>query len=129
MDIEAIRRDFPALENYIWQQNGGVSITPAAVAEEHASRMRELFLRGPMHIVHPQEEYARRTESMGRLAQFFCCAPEELALMRGVSEAFQTVLRGIDWRAGDEVLISVDEEAAVLLPLLHLRDLCGIAGI
>ena len=67
----------------------------------------------------------RRRQSMETLARFFSCR-EEFALMRGVSEAFQTVLRGLDWQAGDRVLVSDDEEAAVLLPLLHLRDVRGI---
>jgi len=126
LDVARCRADFPALDNYIWMQNGGVSITPTPVAQEHAERMRELYERGPMHIVYPEEEYARRRQSMETLARFFSCAVEELALMRGVSEAFQTVLRGLDWQAGDRVLVSDDEEAAVLLPLLHLRDVCGI---
>ena len=28
MDVEKIRNEFPALENYTWFQNGGVAITP-----------------------------------------------------------------------------------------------------
>lgn len=126
IDVEKVRGDFPALKNYIWLQNGGVSITPLPVAREHAARMEELLERGPLHIAFPQEEYPRRARSMEVLAEFFSCKASELALMRGVSEAFQTVLRGIDWRSGDRVLISEDEEAALLLPLLHLRDVCGI---
>jgi len=126
IDVTRIRADFPALKNYIWMQNGGVSITPTPVAQEHAERMRELYERGPMHIVYPVEEHARRRQSMKTLADFFSCSEEELALMRGVSEAFQTVLRGLDWQAGDHIIVSDDEEAAVLLPLLHLRDVSGI---
>ena len=114
LDVAGVRADFPALDNYIWMQNGGVSITPTPVAQEHAERMRELYERGPMHIVYPEEEYTRRRQSMETLARFFSCSAEELALMRGVSEAFQTVLRGLDWQAGDRVLVSDDEEAAVL---------------
>lgn len=126
IDIARVRADFPALNNYIWMQNGGVSITPTPVALEHAQRMRELYERGPMHIVYPEEEYARRRKSMNTLARFFSCEVDEFALMRGVSEGFQTVLRGLEWRGGDRVLVSDDEEAAVLLPLLHLRDISGI---
>ncbi len=126
IDVTRIRADFPALKNYIWMQNGGVSITPTPVAQEHAERMRELYERGPMHIVYPDEEYARRRQSMKTLADFFSCSEEELALMRGVSEAFQTVLRGLEWKVGDRIVVSDDEEAAVLLPLLHLRDVSGI---
>ena len=35
MDIQAISRDFPALEQYTWFQNGGVSITPVPVDAEY----------------------------------------------------------------------------------------------
>lgn len=106
IDIAAIRRDFPALEQYTWLQNGGVSITPAPVAAEHIRWMEEILNRGPLHIVYPQEEYPRRQQTMARLALFFGVAVEELALMRGVSEGFQTVVRGMDWQHGDEILIS-----------------------
>tara|TARA_Y100001934_G_scaffold164432_1_gene195837 strand:- start:1846 stop:3015 length:1170 start_codon:yes stop_codon:yes gene_type:complete len=126
MDIATIREDFPALEQYTWFQNGGVSITPRPVAAEHAQRMDELLRRGPLHIVYPQEEYPRRQQTMARLAEFFGVEVGELALMRGVSEGIQTVVRGMDWHEGDEILISGDEEAAVLLPALHLRDLYGV---
>ncbi|NKB67158.1 MAG: aminotransferase class V-fold PLP-dependent enzyme [Candidatus Latescibacteria bacterium] len=126
MNIKEIRRDFPALKNYTWFQNGGVSITPAPVAREHARRLEELSERGPMHLIYPEEEYPRRRRSMERLARFFSVAAGELALMRGVSEAFQTVLRGLPWKAGDRLVISADEEAALLLAALHVRDRHGV---
>lgn len=126
LDAAAARAQFPALQNYVWFQNGGVSITPAPVAEEHARLMRELLERGPLHIIYPDEEYPRRAQSMARLAGFFHVGADELALMRGVSEAFQTVIRGIDWQAGDRIVISTDEEVALLLPCLHLRDRHGV---
>ena len=122
MDLERIRADFPALENYTWFQNGGVSITPRPVAECHARLMTELLERGPLHIVYPAEEYPRRSKTMQRLAAFLGVEAATLALMRGVSEAFQTVLRGMEWQAGDEIVVSADEEAALLLPALYLRD-------
>jgi cysteine desulfurase / selenocysteine lyase len=125
-EIDAIRRLFPALQQYTWFQNGGVSITPKPVADEHAVRMAEILTRGPVHIVYPEEEYPRRRRSIERLAHFWGVDADEIALMRGVSEAFQTVIRGIDWRAGDRILISEDEEAALLLAVLHLRDRHGV---
>ncbi len=129
IDLQRLRRDFPPLNNFVWFQNGGVSITPAPVAEAHAGLMRELFERGPMHIAFPKEEYPRRQQTMARLGRFFSVAPSELALMRGVSEGYLTVLRGLDWQAGDRLLIGADEEAALLLPSLHLRDQCGVEVI
>ena len=46
--------------------------------------------------------------------------------MRGVSEGYQTILRGMQWQAGDQIVITTNEEAALLLPALHLRDLFGV---
>ena len=96
MDIPRIRADFPALENYTWFQNGGVSITPKPVADVHRMLMQEILTRGPMHIVYPDEEWPRREQTMDRFARFFSVDRDELGLMRGVSEAFQTVLRGLN---------------------------------
>ena len=124
--IDKIRADIPALAQYVWFQNGGVSVTPRAIAAEHARLMEELVARGPMHIVYPDEEYPRRARSKAALARFFGVAPSELALMRGASEAFQTVLRGLDWQHGDQLLITAEEEAALHLPSLHLRDRHGV---
>jgi selenocysteine lyase/cysteine desulfurase len=126
MDVKEIRKDFPALKNYTWFQNGGVSITPNPVGAEHARLMQELLERGPMHIIYPDEEYPRRRLSMERLAHFFSVDPGELALMRGVSEGYQTIIRSKQWQQGDQIIITANEEAALLLPTLHLRDLFGV---
>ena len=124
--MAAVRAQFPALANYVWFQNGGVSITPEPIAREHMRLMEELLARGPMHIIYPEEEYPRRRRSMERLARYFDADADELAVMRGVSEAFHTVLRGLPWEAGDRIVISDNEEAALLLPSLHLRERLGV---
>ncbi len=126
IDVSSVRSQFPALEQYTWFQNGGVSITPRPVADVHAQLMEELLRRGPMHIVHPDEEYPRRERTRATLARFFGVGPESVAVMRGVSEGFLTVLRGIDWHEGDEVVVTTDEEAALLLPVLAMRDQQGV---
>ena len=126
IDISSIRSQFPALANFVWMQNGGVSITPEPVAREHIRLMEELLVRGPLHLIYPDEEYPRRRQTMERLARFFDIEADELALMRGVSEGFQTVLRGLTWQEGDRIVTSGEEEAALLLPCLHLRDRFGV---
>lgn len=124
--IEKIRADIPALRQYVWFQNGGVSVLPRAIAAEHMRLMQEAVERGPMHIVYPDEEYPRRARSKARLARFFGVAPADMALMRGVSEAYQTVLRGMAWQPGDQLLTTAEEEAALYLPSLHMRTRHGV---
>ncbi|HAA76278.1 TPA: hypothetical protein DCE37_14275 [Candidatus Latescibacteria bacterium] len=128
-EVREIRQAFPALDTFVWFQNGGVSITPRPVADYHLALMAELRDRGPMHIAYPEEEYPRRTATIDRVSRFFRAQPTQVALMRGVSEAFQTVIRGIDWQAGDQILITDEEEAAIYLASLHLRDRHGVEVI
>jgi selenocysteine lyase/cysteine desulfurase len=129
LDILKLRENIPALQNYVWFQNGGVSVTPREIASVHAALMQELFERGPMHIIYPNEEYPRRTNTMRRLAAFFGVSADELSLMRGVSEGYQTILRGLDWREGDQVMITTEEEQSLYIATLHLRDVRGVEVI
>ena len=129
IDVAEVRALFPALDTFVWFQNGGVSITPRPVADEHTRLMQELFERGPMHIAYPDEEMPRRSASIARIARFLHVDADDLALTRGVSEAFQTVLRGMDWKEGEEILITAEEEAALFLPVLQLRDLFGVRPV
>jgi cysteine desulfurase / selenocysteine lyase len=125
-DLVARRRDFPALERFTWFNNGVVSITPSPVSDEYAARIREIAERGPMHVTFPEEEYPRRRASHAGLAAFLGARSEDVALVRGVSEAYQTILRGLDWERGDELILGSDEEGALLLPSLHLRKTRGV---
>ena len=69
--VEKIRADIPALAQYVWFQNGGVSVTPRAIASEHARLMEELVVRGPMHIVYPDEEYPAARPVQGGAGALF----------------------------------------------------------
>ena len=125
-ELEQIRADFPVLAREICLDNGTVSVTPAPVAASLEAYLRDVLHGGPPHVVRPDEEYARRERTMSRIAEFLGTRRDRLALMRGVSEAYLTVLRGLPWRPGDQLVITEDEETALLLPSLHLRDELGV---
>jgi cysteine desulfurase/selenocysteine lyase len=126
IDVAALQRDFPAHGSPICFDNGSVSLTPRPVAEFVERYLRDVFEHGPPHVVRPDEEYPRRERTLERIAGFLGAAREDIALTRGVSEAFQDVLHGIDWRPGDRIVITEDEEASLLLPALQLRDVHGV---
>jgi selenocysteine lyase/cysteine desulfurase len=120
------RADFPALERFTWLQNGGVSLVPRPVHEAHVRLLAEALERGPLHIAWPEEEVPRRAASRARIARFLGVEPAQVAITRGVTEALGLVLRSIDWAPGDELVITADEEAAIAVPALHLRDERGV---
>lgn len=82
--------------------NGGVSPAPAAV-QEAMQRYLNYSNTAPVYamwqILEPQRETVRK-----RLARFFGCHPEEIALTRNASEGLQICQFGLDLKPGDEVL-------------------------
>ena len=126
MDINAIQKDFPALAHGPFFDNGTVSLTPAPVSAALERILHDTLDSGPPHVLLPENEYPLRLATMTKIADFLGTSRNRVALTRGVSEAFETVLRGLEWHAGDEIVITEDEHAALLLPVLHLRDSVGV---
>jgi len=107
-----IQRAFVVDRSLINLNNGGVSPSPAAV-QEAQRRYQELSNAAPVHtmwrVLEPQRETVRE-----RLARFFGCDPEEIALTRNTSEGLETCQFGFDLRAGDEVLTSTQDYPRML---------------
>ncbi|RYG34993.1 aminotransferase class V-fold PLP-dependent enzyme [bacterium] len=82
--------------------NGGCSPSPRVV-QDVLRRQLEFSNQGPSHYMwrylEPEVENVRT-----RLARLYGCDPEEMAITRNASESLETVLLGLDLRAGDEVL-------------------------
>lgn len=82
--------------------NGGVSPAPALV-QDAMKRYLDYSNQAPAYtmwrVLEPQREQVRR-----RLARFFHCDPEEIALTRNASEGLQICQLGFDLKAGDEIL-------------------------
>jgi isopenicillin-N epimerase len=99
-----VRRAFVVDRTVINLNNGGVSPSPAAV-QEAQRRYQEYSNAAPVHtmwrVLEPQRETVRE-----KLARFFGCDPEEVALTRNTSEGLETCQFGFDLRPGDEVLTS-----------------------
>jgi selenocysteine lyase/cysteine desulfurase len=126
IDVEALQRDFPAHGTPLCFDNGSVCLTPRPVAESVAASLYDAFEHGPPHVVRPDEEYLRRERTLERIARFVGAGRNDIGLTRGVSEAFQIVLHGIDWQPGDRIVITEDEEASLLLPALQLAEAHGV---
>ena len=122
VDVKTIRSQVPALSKFVWFQNGFVSLTPTPIAEEHARLMRELYENGPMHLLHPDVEVPRRAASVDRIAEFLHVDTDEIALKLAVSDGFNTVINGMEWREGDQIIATEEEAAAILGPSLHLKQ-------
>ncbi|MGQ0540046.1 MAG: aminotransferase class V-fold PLP-dependent enzyme [Gemmatimonadaceae bacterium] len=99
-----ISRAFDDDHSVVNLNNGGVSPAPTHVLEAMIKDLRFSNMIPADHmwnILEPRVEVARR-----RLADMFGCDTEEMAVTRNASEAMETLIFGLDFERGDEVIIT-----------------------
>ena len=102
-----IQQGYTADRGIINLNNGGVSPSPTVV-QEALKRYLDFSNTSPAYsmwrILEPQKETVRR-----RMARFFGCDTEEIALTRNASEGLQICQNGFDLEVGDEVLTTTQD--------------------
>lgn len=97
-----IQQSYSVNSSLVNLNNGGVSPSPKVV-QEAVERYNKLSNEGPSY-------YMWRILDQGReplrykLATLAGCSPEEIAVNRNATEALNTVIYGLDLKAGDEVI-------------------------
>ena len=99
-----IQRAFDLDRTMINLNNGGCSPAPTHVLEQ---MIRDLRFSNELPTEHMWRVLEPRIESVRRdLAKEFGCDPEEMAITRNASEANETMIFGLDLKAGDEVVFT-----------------------
>ncbi|MDQ2664751.1 MAG: aminotransferase class V-fold PLP-dependent enzyme [Gemmatimonadota bacterium] len=99
-----IQRAFDLDRTMINLNNGGCSPTPTHVLEQ---MIRDLRFTNELPTEHMWRVLEPRIESVRRdLAKDFGCDPAEMAITRNASEANETMIFGIDLKAGDEAIMT-----------------------
>ena len=102
-----IQQGYTADRGLINLNNGGVSPSPTIVMnalKRHLDFSNTSPAYSMWRILEPQKETVRR-----RMARFFNCDTEEIALTRNASEGLQICQNGLDLKAGDEVLTTTQD--------------------
>ncbi|MBN2245635.1 MAG: aminotransferase class V-fold PLP-dependent enzyme [Candidatus Aminicenantes bacterium] len=104
--------------------NGGVHPAPEIVIDA-VKRYMDFSNGAPAHnswrILRPRKELIRK-----KLADTFGCSPEEIALVRNVTEAMQIVLLGITLKPGDEILTTSHDYPSMKNAIFQREKLEGI---
>jgi isopenicillin-N epimerase len=109
---EGIQRAFDLDRTMINLNNGGCSPAPSHVLEQ---MIRDLRFSNELPVDHMWGVLEPRIESVRReLARDFGCDPEELAITRNASEANETMIFGLDLKAGDEVIVTTQNYPRML---------------
>lgn len=99
-----IRQCFTVSSNIINLNNGGVSPQPKVVQDAHL-RNYQLCNEGPSYYMWRILD-AGREPLREKLAQFCGCSPEEIAINRNSTEGLNSIIFGLNLKAGDEIVLS-----------------------
>lgn len=106
-------------------QTGGIGPSPRGVIEAVAERL-EFQNRSPAHPEVSGPMGRIEPDLRSQLARVFGARSDEVALTHSTSEGISIVAWSLDWREGDEVVISNTEHPANVIPWYVLRDRSGI---
>jgi cysteine desulfurase / selenocysteine lyase len=103
MDLDAIRKQFPVTERVTFLDNASLAPLPLVVVDAVAEELRERAEYG----VEKFWGWLENIEALrGRVAHLIGAAPDEIAFTQNTSEGINIAANGIDWRDGDNVVIS-----------------------
>lgn len=102
-----IQQSFSITRGIINLNNGGVSPSPRIVTEafvRYTWQQEDATAYTMWQILEPQSETVR-----AGLAEIFGCDTEEIAITRNASESLETLLFGLDFKSGDEILTTTQD--------------------
>ena len=107
-----IRKDYRLKPDYINLENGYYCFMPQPVMEQYFEHLRNVNYEGSYYFRTVQYENKKKVAS--KLATVAGCLSEELIITRNTTESLDTVISGIDWKAGDEAVMAAQDYGAML---------------
>lgn len=118
MDVAAARRLFPAAREYAWLNHAAYSPPSEPVRDAMIGAAR-MVSEGRLSFPTVVETRARTTQ---RVATLIGCASERVAIVRNTTHGIMLAAGGLDWQAGDNVVLPNVEFPANVYPWLRLES-------
>ncbi|MEZ4522077.1 MAG: aminotransferase class V-fold PLP-dependent enzyme [Thermomicrobiales bacterium] len=122
MNLDQIRQDIPGLDAHVYFNTGGTGPSPRQVTNAVSGAYQLMADQGAEAPPVKQEIAARSAAARARIAELLGVDTDEIALLRSVSEGMNVVATGLDWQAGDEIILTDQEHPTGLLPWFNLRN-------
>jgi cysteine desulfurase/selenocysteine lyase len=102
-----IQNQFPVSENLIYLNHAGVAPLPRCARDAAVRFADENMLYGALH--YPQWVRMERELKQKLCRLLNAESPDSIALLKNTSEALSIVAYGLDWKAGDNIVLAADE--------------------
>jgi L-cysteine/cystine lyase len=120
------RAHFPVLEAAVYLNAGTEGPIPRQATEAVRARAGAESTQGRCGRGYINEVLDLATRLRAGYARVLGCEPAEVALTGSTTDGVNTVLSGLSWSPGDEILTSDEEHPGLLAPLGLLRKRDGV---
>ncbi len=101
---QMVKRQFPLEENLIYLNAANVCPASRLVLDRHVEYLRDFHANPSFQN---RDKYADMRESLrGKIARMLRVSADEIAITRNTSEGSNIVVKGVDLKPGDEILIT-----------------------
>ena len=128
MNTDEIRAGIPVTDQYLYFNTGGISPATRAVTECLVQEAKDIAQHGPPVLMDNTGHHERLQAARQRIANFCGVEASDLCLTHGVADGVTTVFNGLDFQAGDELILTDEEHPAVKMPAQRLADDLGGPG-
>jgi selenocysteine lyase/cysteine desulfurase len=109
---EEIRAAYRLKPDYINLENGYYSMQSEVVLTGFIEHIREVNYQASYYL--RTRQFDDKLDMRQKLATMLGCSPEELAITRNTTESIDTIVSGMDWKAGDEAVMAMQDYGAML---------------
>ena len=126
MNTDEIRANIPVTDQYLYFNTGGISPATRAVTDCLIQEAQDIAQQGPPVLMDNVGHHERLQAARQRIAAFCGVDASDLCLTHGVADGVTTVFNGLDFQAGDELVLTDEEHPAVKIPAQRLADDLGV---
>jgi L-cysteine/cystine lyase len=126
-DAAAFRAEFPVLAHTAYLNAGTEGPLPQRAADAVRERVESELSGGRSGRAYIDGVIALAADLRAAYARVLGCETVDLALTGSTTDGVNTVLGGLDFAPGDEIVTSDEEHPGMLAPLARLKHVRGVA--
>jgi selenocysteine lyase/cysteine desulfurase len=107
-----IRKKFVFTSNFIHLENGYYVLAAQEVLESFIKHVRQINRISSYYM--RTRQFDDKLAVRKQMADLVSCSHEELIVTRNTTESLDTIISGIDWKAGDEAVMALQDYGAML---------------
>ncbi len=126
MDVGKLREQIPTTQRMTYLNTGWAGPSTVSVVEAISQRLEYESYNGPTSVEVLDSGEAIDLEAREAVAGLIGASADEVLLTSSTTDGINTVMTGLPWREGDEIVTCNLEHSSILLPSYQAQRLRGV---